>query len=62
MFFYLQVFVNWNFSKNKEKYDINPIHISTFQEFEDAIMGELMEDPVILPGSGKAMDRKNIVR
>lgn len=32
------------------------------EEFEDAIMGELMEDPVILPGSGKAMDRKNIVR
>ena len=25
-------------------------------------MGELMEDPVILPGSGKAMDRKNIIR
>merc|ERR1719481_521591 len=32
------------------------------EEFEDAIMGELMEDPVILPGSGKAMDRKNIIR
>jgi len=32
------------------------------EEFEDAIMGEIMEDPVILPGSGKICDRKHIIR
>jgi len=31
-------------------------------EFEDAIMGEIMDDPVILPTSGKVMDRKHITR
>jgi len=31
-------------------------------EFEDAIMGEMMEDPVILPTSGNVMDRKHITR
>ena len=25
-------------------------------------MGEIMEDPVILPGSGKICDRKHIIR
>jgi len=25
-------------------------------------MGEIMEDPVILPGSGKVCDRKHIIR
>jgi len=32
------------------------------EEFEDAVMGEIMEDPVILPASGKVMDRKHIIR
>jgi ubiquitin conjugation factor E4 B len=32
------------------------------EEFEDAVMGEIMEDPVTLPTSGKVMDRKHIIR
>jgi len=42
--------------KQEEEWDSVP------EEFEDAIMGELMEDPVILPTSGKICDRKHIIR
>ena len=32
------------------------------EEFEDAVMGEMMDDPVVLPTSGKVMDRRHIIR
>ena len=42
--------------KRDEDYDDAP------DEFKDPIMDELMEDPVLLPTSGKIMDRKHINR
>ena len=32
------------------------------EEFEDAVMVEMMDDPVVLPTSGKVMDRRHIIR
>jgi len=32
------------------------------EDFLDPIMGELMRDPVILPSSGKIVDRSTIAR
>jgi len=32
------------------------------EDFVDPIMGELMRDPVVLPSSGKIVDRSTIAR
>ena len=32
------------------------------EDFLDPIMGELMRDPVVLPSSGKVVDRSTIAR
>ena len=37
-------------------------YVSKTLLFSDPLMSELMEDPVLLPTSGKVMDRKHITR